>query len=71
MSRTRYEVQVRLSSGWANAGNWPARTLKEATASLELCAEGFRGEGSIYDHRLVRLSHTKVAFRKARRKKSL
>ncbi len=65
----RYEVQVRHRQwGWSSAGNWPARTKAEGLKSLEQCAEGFAGTGSVHDYRLVRLRPVVIAVRKARRK---
>ncbi len=63
----RYEVQVRRPYGWGTAGNWPARTLAEGLQSLNDCANGIDGKGSIHDYRLVRLSPVVLAVRKARK----
>lgn len=64
-----YEVQVRHHTyGWWKAGNWPAWTVKEGIKSLEACADGLSGEGSVHDYRLVRLKPIVISVRKARRK---
>ena len=68
----RYEVQVRHKSyGWTRAGNWPARTKAEGLKSLDECAAGLSGDGSVHDYRLVRLTPNVLAVRKATRKAGL
>lgn len=65
LNHLNYEVQVLTGYGWGSAGNWPARTLKEAMTSLDQCANGAAGKGDVHDYRLVRLTPTVLAVRKA------
>lgn len=60
----RYEVQVKTAYGWGTAGNWPARTLKEARKSLRQCSTSIKG-GHTKDHRVVRLDAVVLAEHKA------
>lgn len=65
-SGPRYEVQMRHRLyGWVSAGNWPARTKAEGMTSLADCANGVSGKGDTHDYRLVRLTPTVLATRKA------
>lgn len=65
LNHLRYEVQVLTGYGWGSAGNFSARTLKEGMASLEECAKGINRRGDSRDFRLVQLSTTVIAVRKA------
>lgn len=65
LNHLRYEVQVLNGYGWGTAGNWPARTRKEALASLKDCARGGSLHGSTKNHRVVRLKPVVVATIKA------
>lgn len=68
MMRPRYEVQVRMPFGWVSAGNFPARDKAEGQRSLVYCAVAADGQGSVHDHRLVRLQPKVIAIRRATRK---